>query len=96
MTEATDDAPAPDPPREKPKVVAMRKKKDPSVAERSLDKLAEIEGYLKGPGKDCTFFVVFTDDMRIGIGVGEPAQYVGILEFEKRDFIETLPSPDDE
>jgi len=75
----------------KPKVVSLKKRKQLTVAERALEKLPELESYLKGAGKDCAYVIIFTDGMRIGIGVGEPCAYVGLLEFEKRDFIETLP-----
>jgi len=79
----------------KPKVVSLKKRKQPTVAERALEKLPELESYLKGAGKDCAYVVIFTDDKRMSVGVGEPATYVGLLEFEKRDFIETLPDGDE-
>lgn len=81
----------------KPKVVSITKKaKKPSVAERALEKLPELEAYLKDRGKETKFLIIFSDDMRLCFGIGEPCEYIGILEFEKYDFINNLEGPDDD
>ena len=81
----------------KPKVVSITKKqKKPSVAERALEQLPELEAYLKGVGKDTKFLVVFSDDMRFLFGVDSPSEFIGILEFEKYDYLNQLEESIDE
>lgn len=80
---------------QKGKLVSIKRKEKLTPAQQALAKLPEIEEYLKGKGKGTSYVIVITEDTRLGIGIDNPAEYVGVLTMDLFEYMDSLGNPDE-
>lgn len=83
--------------KERPKIVDLpKRKKKLTPAESFLARMEEWKTYFEGQGKDDEYVVMFTNSMRVCIGVPEGVAMIGVYEQEKASYMESITPQEDD